>query len=83
MVEPLYGEAITNENNTRFFVNALNNTGIHFECSNRIVLHFLKYLQLRLDTRLNYNPDQSTHLQYRQEVVLGVFYQQRKQWAQH
>jgi hypothetical protein len=32
-------------------------------------------MQLRLDTKILFDPDYSTKLQFRQEVLLGVFYQ--------
>ncbi|CAN5425008.1 hypothetical protein BH11BAC2_BH11BAC2_23010 [soil metagenome] len=66
------------ENDSRFFFNALNKQGIHLDLSNRIAIRFLKFLQLRLDTKILYDPDYSMHFQYRQEVLLGVFYEHRK-----
>ena len=73
--EELYQKIILVENDSRLFFNALNRTAINFDFNNRIAIRFLKYLQLRFDLHLIYNPDYSKNLQYRQEVLLGVFYE--------
>ncbi|MFM9056619.1 MAG: hypothetical protein ACKOQY_08025 [Bacteroidota bacterium] len=65
-------------NQTRVFVNALSSTQVHAELMNRIAFRFLKVMQLRIETQLNYAPEQSLRLEYRQEVLLGVFYEQRR-----
>lgn len=65
-------------NQSRLFVNALSSTQVHAELMNRIAFRFLKVMQLRIETQLNYAPEQSLRLEYRQEVLLGVFYEQRR-----
>ena len=63
---------------SHFFCNAISPKQIQFDLYNRLCFRFLKYLQIRLETSLNYLPEQSLKLQYRQEVLLGIFYEQRK-----
>lgn len=43
-----------------------------------VIVKLWKYLQLRLDTRLAYNPLFTYDMQFRQEVLLGFFYEHRK-----
>jgi len=46
--------------------------------SNRLSIRFLKVFQLRIESGLCYQPEQSKQLQYKQEVLLGIFYDYRK-----
>ncbi|MFN8155007.1 MAG: hypothetical protein U0Y08_12010 [Bacteroidia bacterium] len=63
---------------SHFFFNAISPRHMQFDLYNRICFRFLKYLQIRLETTLGYLPEQSLKLQYRQEVLLGIFYEKRK-----
>lgn len=65
-------------NQSRFFMNAISSDHVQFEIHNRICIRFLKVLQLRLDTAVQYAPETSLRLQYRQEVLLGVFYENKR-----
>lgn len=73
--EELCNNVLLIENDSRIFFNALNKSAINLDFNNRIAIRFLKYLQLRFDLILIYNPDYSEKLQYRQEVLLDVFFQ--------
>lgn len=77
--EELYQNIVLIENDSRLFFNALNRNAIHFDINNKIGIRFLKYLQLRFDLHLIYNPDYSNRIQYRQEVLLGVFFEHHYQ----
>jgi len=65
-------------NQSRFFMNAISSSHVQFDVHNRVCIRFLKVLQLRLDTVLQYAPETSLRLQYRQEVLLGVFYENKR-----
>ena len=73
--ESMYNDAIMLRHESRFFFNGLSRTSVHLDINNRIAFNFLKFMQLRLDTKILFDPDYSTKLQFRQEVLLGVFYQ--------
>ncbi|MBK9400330.1 MAG: hypothetical protein IPN36_05535 [Bacteroidetes bacterium] len=76
--ESFYKELILLQHQSHLFFNALTAKHIQFDITNRVCIRFFKYLQLRLETSLMYFPDQSLQLQYRQEVLLGIFYEHRK-----
>lgn len=65
-------------NQSRLFMNAISSSHVQFDVYNRVCIRFLKVLQLRLDTVLQYAPETSLRLQYRQEVLLGVFYENKR-----
>lgn len=66
------------QHQSNWFVNAINKRQMQFDVSNRLCIRFLKYMQLRIETALSYQPELSLRLQYRQEVLLGIFYEKRK-----
>lgn len=76
--ERFYGEALNWQHQSRIFLNALHPDHIQFEVSNRLSIRFLKVFQLRIESGLCYQPEQSKQLQYKQEVLLGIFYDYRK-----
>lgn len=61
-------------NTSRIFCNAFDRDHVSFEFMNRVTIDLLKFVQLRLDTRLGYNPVMSYDLAFSQEVLLGFFY---------
>lgn len=73
--ESFHNDAIMLRHESRFFFNGLSRTSVHLDINNRIAFNFLKIMQLRLETKILFDPDYSTKLQFRQEVLLGVFYQ--------
>jgi len=62
-------------NNSRVFCNAFDRDHIAFELMNRFGIKLWKYLQLRLDTRMGYDPLVNYKLKFSQEVMLGIFYE--------
>ena len=76
--ESFYNNVLVLSHQSHLFCNAISAQNIQFDVSNRVSVRFLKYLQLRLDTSILYQPDQTSKLQYRQEVLLGIFYEKRK-----
>ncbi|MCL4282606.1 MAG: hypothetical protein KJZ58_10105 [Flavobacteriales bacterium] len=65
-------------NNSRFFGNGLDRDHVNLQFSNMVVVKLWKYLQLRFDTRLAYNPLLNYKMQFRQEVLIGFFYERNK-----
>jgi hypothetical protein len=43
-----------------------------------VIVKLWKYIQLRFDTRLAYNPMLNYDLQFRQEALVGFFYERNK-----
>lgn len=76
--ESFYKDVLLVSHQSHFFCNAISSRQLQLDSSTRICFRFLKYMQLRLETALNYDPEQSLRLQYRQEVLLGIFYEHRK-----
>jgi len=65
-------------NNTRFFGNGLDRDHLQFDFANMLIVKLWKYVQLRFDTRLAYNPILNYDLQFRQEALVGFFYERNK-----
>ncbi|MCX6292663.1 MAG: hypothetical protein NT126_13030 [Bacteroidetes bacterium] len=65
-------------NKTQFFSNGINKNQVTVDFQNRFTFVFLKYLQFRADTHIVYDPLYSYSLQYRQEFLVGVFFEKRK-----
>lgn len=76
--EYFYKDFILWQHRSQLFFNALTAQQIQFDINNRLCFRFFKYLQLRFDTSLVYLPEQTLKLQYKQEVLLGIFYDYRK-----
>jgi hypothetical protein len=62
-------------NNSRFFANQFDKNHVNFDLNNRFIIKIWKYLQVRLDTKISYNPLVNYHLQFSQEILFGLFYQ--------
>lgn len=76
--EKFCNKTITLDNQSMLVLNSVSRDGIRMDIQNRIAFRIYKFIQLRLDTRLVYDPLYSTQLQYRQEVLLGLFYEAGK-----
>jgi len=63
-------------NNSRAFCNGFDKDHANFEISNMLIVKLWKYIQFRFDTRLAYNPLLNYQVQFRQEALVGVFYEQ-------
>ena len=78
----IYSQKITEslfcDNSSGFFVNGINKSQMNFDFQNTFIYKFLKYMQLRFDTHIIYDPLVSYHLQYDQEFLIGVFIEKRK-----
>lgn len=73
-----FGEHVQWVHNSRFFGNGLDRDHVNLQCSNMVIVKLWKYLQLRFDTRLAYNPLLNYKMQFRQEALIGFFYERNK-----
>ena len=73
-----FGQHVQWLNNTRVFGNGMDRDHVNFDFSNMVIIKLWKYLQVRLDTRLAYNPMLNYNMQFRQEVLLGFFYERKR-----
>lgn len=73
-----FGEHLQWVNNTRIFGNGLDRDHVNLRFSNMVIVKLWKYLQLRFDTRLAYNPMLNYKMQFRQEALIGFFYERNK-----
>lgn len=64
-------------NSSRAFCNAFDRDHISFEVVNRLAIKLWKYVELRLDTHVGYDPLLSYKVGFSQEVLLGFFYQKQ------
>ena len=71
-------ETVTWDNTSSFFVNGVSKDQASFDFENKFTIKFLKCLQFRLETHIIYDPLYSYNLQYRQEFLIGAFYEKRK-----
>jgi hypothetical protein len=62
-------------NNSRGFCNGFDKDHVNFDVSNMLIVKLWKYIQFRFDTRLGYNPMLNHQLQFRQEALVGFFYE--------
>ncbi len=70
-------ENITWDNTSSFFVNGISKDQVSFDFQNRITFKLVRYVQLRFDTHIIYDPLTSYNLQYDQEFLVGVFYEKK------
>ncbi len=73
-----FGKQVQWINNSRVFCNGFDKDHVNFAFNNMVIVKMWKFIQLRLDTRLAYNPMLNYDLQFRQEVLLGLFYERSK-----
>lgn len=65
-------------NNSRVFCNGFDKDHVNFDFSNMLIVKLWKYFQFRFDTRMAYNPILNHSLQFRQEALVGFFYERNK-----
>lgn len=75
MDEKFRNNTILLDNSSFIVANAISAEGIRLDIQNRVSFRLFRHLQLRFDTRILYDPDFSMKMQYRQEVLLGIFYE--------
>lgn len=70
-----FGQRLQWINNSRGFCNGFDKDHVNFEVSNMLIVKLWKYIQFRFDTRLAYNPLLNYQVQFRQEALVGIFYE--------
>jgi hypothetical protein len=75
MDEKFRNNTILLDHSSFIVANAISAEGVRAEIQNRISFKLFRHIQLRFDTRILYDPDFSLKMQYRQEVLLGIFYE--------
>ena len=65
-------------NNSKAFCNGFDKDHASFDFSNMLIVKLWKYIQFRFDTRLAYNPVLNYDIQFRQEALVGFFYERGK-----
>lgn len=73
-----FGKHVQWLNNSRAFCNGFDKDHVSFELTNMLIVKLWKYIQFRFDTRLAYNPLLNYNLQFRQEALVGFFYERSK-----
>ena len=73
--EKFRNNTILLDHSSVIMANALSQDGIRVDIQNRVSFKIFRFIQLRFDTRLLYDPDFSFKMQFRQEVLLGFFYE--------
>jgi Protein of unknown function (DUF3078) len=73
-----YDKHLLWDHQSRLFFNALDKKSIYVDFNNRFTLRFLKFMQFRIDSQIIYDPDFSTRPSFRQDFLLGLFYELRK-----
>lgn len=73
-----FGKTVDWYFNGRFFLNGTGPYNFNTDLLNRFTLKLWKIFQIRLESRLVYEPLFSRKLQYRNELLAGIFYDLRK-----
>lgn len=76
--ESIREDNILIDNRSSFILNSISLSGITLSIQNRIAIKLLRYLQLRLDTGIQYDPLLSYKMQFRQEILLGMLFQKER-----
>lgn len=63
-------------NNSRAFCNGFDKDHANFDISNMLIVKLWKYIQFRFDSRMAYSPMLNYQVQFRQEALIGIFYEQ-------
>ena len=77
-IKKKFGDHLEWVNSSRLFANGLDRDHVNFLFNNMVIVKLWKYLQLRFDTRLAYNPLLNYKIQFRQEALIGFFYERNK-----
>lgn len=64
-------------NSSRLFCNAFDRDHVSMDFMNRFCIKLWKYLQLRFESRMAYDPMISYNIKFSQEILLGVFFEKK------
>jgi hypothetical protein len=65
-------------NDSRIYINQLSEKGVLFDMHNILAIRIYKYLEIRVDSKLQYDYQLSNRLRFKQEALLGFYYSNSK-----
>ena len=72
--EMFYNERLQWINDSRIYINQVSEKGVLFDIHNIISIKIYKYIELRVDSKLQYDYQISTKMRFKQEALLGFYY---------
>ena len=76
--EMFYNERVHWINDSRIYINQLSEKGVLFDMHNILAIKIYKYLEIRVDSKLQYDYQLSSKLRFKQEALLGFYYSNNK-----
>jgi hypothetical protein len=80
LVLKVWKEKFEVNSSSKFFIESFELSHLHMDMSHKINYSIWKWLQLRADIRMVYDPTTSMKMQYRNELLFGVFYEASKKF---
>jgi hypothetical protein len=68
-------------NDSRIYINQLSEKGVLFDSHNILAIKIYKFLEIRVDTKLQFDYQISSKLRFKQEALLGFYYSNSKKKA--
>ena len=81
--ETYYNERLLWINDSRIYINQLSEKGFLIDVQNILAIKIYKYLEVRIDSKLQYDYQISNKLRFKQEALLGIYYSNKKGKAQN
>ncbi|MFM7014827.1 MAG: hypothetical protein ACKOX3_00730 [Bacteroidota bacterium] len=72
--ENVFKEIVTWTNESRFYINQLNEQGILFDLHNCLAIKIYKHFELKIDTKWQYDYVVCNKMRFKQEALFGFFY---------
>ena len=79
--ETYYNERVHWINDSRIYINQLSEKGFLLDIHNILAIKIYKYLEVRIDSKLQYDYQISSKLRFKQEALLGIYYCNKKEKA--
>lgn len=76
--EMFYNDRVHWINDSRIYINQLSEKGVLFDMHNILAIKLYKYLEIRVDSKLQYDYQLSNKLRFKQEALLGFYYSNSK-----
>jgi len=76
--ETYYNERLLWINDSRIYINQLSEKGFLLDVHNILAIKIYKYLEVRIDSKLQYDYQISNKLRFKQEALLGIYYSNKK-----
>lgn len=81
--EMFYNERVHWINDSRIYINQLSQKGVLFDMHNILAIRIYKSLEIRVDSKLQYDYQLSNKLMFKQEALLGFYYSNNKPKTNH